>query len=563
MAEISSTMSSDFCYYCNNPDVGAERQCALADPEACAPCQRLSELDGRIEETKRMLVGLAKERQDVKERMNHVHDRVIHRLPLEIASRIFEWAMPWDEVDFDKFFAPTYMKSAPFVISSVSRQWRNMAHSTPRIWTNILLWDRGYDAFTLPSPSIVEDMISRACNFPLFIDFYARDSLQSDHAVALADILVRHSRNWVQLTYEGPFNLIPHFLPKDEDNLPLLRRLHLTNVNLTDFPVRSFDLRVVELEALLISGFKFTANRLNWKCLHELEINDISSLTDCYAALQNSYHLTRCILREPTMFLDYNPDELLVSRPPLFHPNLQYLEIAGHPLYGDILQYLDCPSLHTLVLGCHRPYSRRADIPLVVQFVNRSCRFLESLSIIRAQFLDSDIDMLCSDFYALRCLHLSIPAGSAEMAVKVLFTHLAEFVIIDGEKMPRYLPNLHSLTVTMNQPGPDFNHWHLLPDIFGISTHIVDGGTYSTERHRHTLKSISVSLHQPYDYFSPRDYPSKSEIYESFGRHALERIAWLDAEAGVKWTIRMGNPMYELEDVFRPALDWCRSSAAE
>ncbi|KDQ17440.1 hypothetical protein BOTBODRAFT_144253 [Botryobasidium botryosum FD-172 SS1] len=58
----------------------------------------------------------------------------IHRLPTEIISLIFRFIEP------DSFRSTFYIrerKSAPLNISGVSRQWRQVALSTPRIWSKI------------------------------------------------------------------------------------------------------------------------------------------------------------------------------------------------------------------------------------------------------------------------------------------------------------------------------------------------------------------------------------------------------------------------------------------
>ncbi|KAF9475117.1 hypothetical protein BDN70DRAFT_275101 [Pholiota conissans] len=542
---------SDFCHYCNYQARGVEFLCNPSASSACAPCQTLSEIDQKIKETRRMLIGLAKERQELKKQANHNHDRIIHHLPLEVASKIFELSMPWDVEKLDIPRASKYAISAPFILSSVCRRWRDIAHSTPQLWANLIICDRNPHFCTLPAPSIVEDMIVRARNFPLSIIFYG--IYESNQAVAIRKIiylLARHSKRWADFRYEGPSQLLS-YLPTDDEDLPLLRRLHLTVTHGSGVDVNktSFNLRVRRLNALSITGVRLEADNLDWNNLQKLELS-LRPQHECFEALMRAPNLTRCILRQiPYTFSQFHP------KVPIRRPSLQHLEITDGYFYQFILKSFIYPSLSTLVLGSNKIAFK--PIPLIVEYINKSECALESLSLLNTEVVDSDIGALCNGIPTLQYLQISLSNTSSTEAAGILSAHLAEFFVIDGRKKPRYLPDLRSLILTMSKDlQPDWSDLRLLPDIFGtpMTTDTANGSAsrYATERHRHALESVSISVNR-------FDRMKKPELYDAIGRQTLERIVWLRSNAGVRWTLRIGK---DGEDVIGPALDWFKMKSS-
>ncbi|KAF9476536.1 hypothetical protein BDN70DRAFT_812118, partial [Pholiota conissans] len=132
-------MSSDpkRCRYCDYPPEG-DTLCNPTDPNACEPCKRLFEIEAEVKEIRMTLVDKERERQKLKSQVNEQHDKLGHRLPPEIAGKIFELCIPGNLFDLGYYSRPSRSTfCSPLIISAVSTRWRDLSYSTPRLW-NIL-----------------------------------------------------------------------------------------------------------------------------------------------------------------------------------------------------------------------------------------------------------------------------------------------------------------------------------------------------------------------------------------------------------------------------------------
>ncbi|KAK7049143.1 hypothetical protein R3P38DRAFT_3620813 [Favolaschia claudopus] len=100
---------------------------ASVDAELCAT---IDELTRKIDAQKQLLRDLEEQRSQARRRLNSLHDPMA-RLPLEIQSHIFLCVdHTWDRPS-------TYPDNVPMVFVAVSRLWRLIALSTPRLWSTI------------------------------------------------------------------------------------------------------------------------------------------------------------------------------------------------------------------------------------------------------------------------------------------------------------------------------------------------------------------------------------------------------------------------------------------
>ncbi|KAF9483560.1 hypothetical protein BDN70DRAFT_290942 [Pholiota conissans] len=203
--------------------------CSPAFSSICDPCRKLAELGEKFEETRRMLIGFANERQKLKELANYKHDRIIHRLPVEIASNIFELCMPdsQDLMDLDPSHSTISAIPVQLVLSSVCRRWAAIAHSTSRLWTNLVLC-ANYLKRPWPNPILVEKWLNRSGNLGISIRLHVPDLfLRQYESTEIINVLNRYCDRWLHLTYQGPlFDLLK--LGSADTDQPQLRRLRLT-----------------------------------------------------------------------------------------------------------------------------------------------------------------------------------------------------------------------------------------------------------------------------------------------------------------------------------------------
>ncbi|KAF9475112.1 hypothetical protein BDN70DRAFT_958053, partial [Pholiota conissans] len=193
-----------------------------------------------------------------------------------------------------------------------------------------------------------------------------------------------------------------------------------------------------------------------------------------------------------------------------------------------MLRVLSCPSLKILILdglGWHL-----AQMPLILEFLKRSGCALESLSLLKASLLASDITSLCNSPSMQTVYHVHIEQNyELVYSPGVLLGHLGEFITIDGWKEPRYFPSLRSLVFTEGAGRRThltfWKHWRLMPDILGSPIE----NSYSMQRHRHLLESVVICF----------CYTSHTDPYakEPMDQHTLKRISWIK-QAGVNWSMK-------------------------
>ncbi|KAF9480313.1 hypothetical protein BDN70DRAFT_877823 [Pholiota conissans] len=525
---------------CCNLLADVEYQCDREGPNACDTCRKLFDIQDKIAETRLLLAGLKRESQKLSEQANHHHDRLIHRLPPEITSNIFEFCIPDNIMDL-KFGdpdkpVPEYTVSAPLVLSAVCRKWRAIAHSTPQIWRAIPLIcpPNSYsDNEPLFKDTLVEEWIGRSGRLPLSINFYSSTSEKVfwtedgpdstiQAVVKTIEVLNSVSHRWLNLRYSGSNSLLSYF-SSDEQDLPQLRTLDVSLDN--DDPNHGpgsigLNFKATNLKSLSTSGAqRVSTSYLDWNRLTELTM-DFSPLSDCFQALQLAPSLAMCVFRcctasaSVSFFDDTPPPEN-----PITHPKIQHLQIAGYDssLYRNVFDRLSCPSLKSVILGdtdfgSHQTLDSRP----VVEFLKRSGCSLETLIFIDTCISDPNIAALFEATPTLQSLSIRY-SYYFNFPPETFLDCLAESSLVNGRREPRYLPCLSSLTLE----GDNFHDCTPLLNIFGPHT------PQSTECHRHALKSITVSL-------SDRDHLASIYMDEKI----LETILYLRVSCGVKWAIK-------------------------
>ncbi|KAF8183668.1 hypothetical protein BJ912DRAFT_928087 [Pholiota molesta] len=174
----------------------------------CGPCQKLVNLDKRIEESRTVLIDLISERQRLTEDANHNHDRPpnsIHVLPSEIMADIFELVVDSSGV-VGHLQSPN--KSGPFTaivpldFMAVCQRWRTIAQSVPQLWTTIPL-----DCISLTS-SMLKVWIDRTGDLPLSVrinDSHISKCTRNGSAFQFPDSFRDSSSRWhlTQLDMHG------------------------------------------------------------------------------------------------------------------------------------------------------------------------------------------------------------------------------------------------------------------------------------------------------------------------------------------------------------------------
>ncbi|KIM35631.1 hypothetical protein M413DRAFT_32384 [Hebeloma cylindrosporum] len=133
--------------------------------------------------------------------MNANHDPFVLKLPPEIASHIFLLSMG----DLD----------TPYVFGSVCRGWRQLARSTPQLWSTLAFSPpRRMDSTLMETvPHLVVDWLERSGGLPLSLDvsYFVSNSAGFPQEVLLSIInaVSQHSGRWQDVCFNLPVAYLP------------------------------------------------------------------------------------------------------------------------------------------------------------------------------------------------------------------------------------------------------------------------------------------------------------------------------------------------------------------
>lgn len=150
------------CIRCRRPEETRVRvvHCSMMGGR-CLACKEDLELEQKIQE-------LQERRRELRTRMNVNHDPFILKLPPEVASHIFLLSMgARDAYKVSGNGLPT-----PFLLGAVCRGWRQLARSTPRLWSTL---DFNLTDSMDALPHLVADWLERSGGLPLTLKVYYSD----------------------------------------------------------------------------------------------------------------------------------------------------------------------------------------------------------------------------------------------------------------------------------------------------------------------------------------------------------------------------------------------------
>ncbi|KAJ7649055.1 hypothetical protein DFH06DRAFT_1208884 [Mycena polygramma] len=124
---------------------------------------RIDELTTSINAQKHILRALETQRSNARSKLNSIRDPMA-RLPVEISAEIFLHCVPTDPLEPDP-------AAAPIVLLNVSHLWRDIAVSTPALWSHIRTTARPLSSEFVEFCRI---WIGRARSLPLSFAFHGR-----------------------------------------------------------------------------------------------------------------------------------------------------------------------------------------------------------------------------------------------------------------------------------------------------------------------------------------------------------------------------------------------------
>ncbi|KAJ7746832.1 hypothetical protein DFH07DRAFT_579806 [Mycena maculata] len=299
-------------------------------------------------------------------------------LPPELTSQIFLFCLP--PPNWKGEFAKPDPSTAPLLLLSICRQWRNIALHTPGLWTSLYL-DLNWFRLDLPYHGLHRlfcDWLSRTGDLPLSIRideggcYNVDGELDMRQLFPVLEMIGRLSTRWETIW----FSVFPEHLFSVEGRFPRLKKLGVECSSDFQFEWHYIDYPPRELrDASMLQEIQLF--RAPWTTLTippslPVYLSEKIGVYEGLDILRSGTGLSRC-----TLYLVPDPPRSIIPLPPI--ANLQDLtlsECADTPeplLVMKMLKHLTLPSLKNLSLRFEDADDRLpADITEFISFISRS-----------------------------------------------------------------------------------------------------------------------------------------------------------------------------------------------
>ncbi|KDR78752.1 hypothetical protein GALMADRAFT_244302 [Galerina marginata CBS 339.88] len=492
------------CLLCGSLDVptffNPYHLCKSSDT-ACIPCVEMELLEERISETKTALKKMLKRHAELRARMNRAHNPIIHRLPPELPSYIFELCVPLNNTSTSPM--TDIERCAPLIIGAVCRGWRQIAWSTPRIWTFISIF---LESQKFPVRyELAREWLNRSGQLPLTIHITAPATISpslDSRLGPMIEFINQHSSRWKELHLTVPPRFVSRFCG-DSGGAPVLHTLKLQYMlpNLfCDIPDKNpFSLKHGKPmpSNVSISYFCSRGVDIEWGYITHLFLGSIS-LTECISVLKSAPRLIHYALSDVS--IPSSPPH----RPhkPIVHQVLRELDVSTNfrCWVGLFFEAVTLPGLESISM-CLQKNDVRLSTDAFISLVKRSCADLKSLSIsYKASGQPQELHRLLRSTPSL--LHFNLQGTSGD-----LFDHFCHLLADspldknDPDIADPFLPTLESICFTPTGVNP-FNSWDLLPDILDI--HYL---------HRRPIRKVQIATKRSrYEPFGPPELITRDSV---------------------------------------------------
>ncbi|KAF9562258.1 hypothetical protein CPC08DRAFT_382881 [Agrocybe pediades] len=137
----------------------------------CQICQEILAVEKDAADAISRLEDVLARHQKLKAQLNHTHSPIIRDLPVEILSMIFyscfseEMRLKDRKRRYEDWFVPLH-------VGAVCRTWRQVAWSTPELWTVIVLEKMSPASYACRQYAMLEDYILRSGTLPIHVFLY-------------------------------------------------------------------------------------------------------------------------------------------------------------------------------------------------------------------------------------------------------------------------------------------------------------------------------------------------------------------------------------------------------
>ncbi|KAF7359292.1 hypothetical protein MSAN_01271600 [Mycena sanguinolenta] len=349
---------------------------------------------------------------------------------------------------------------APLIFCEISRKWRAIALSIPRLWNSLSI--RCKDKKTSTSTWLCEMWLKRSGSLPLTIRLYPRpykfpsfDRPFEDSEDVVKTILPFAAR-WGSLDLDNlPASSLSPLCHTLSEPMPMLETLsvcHGWQSAITESaPWEGVRVDAPKLRRLYfdkIGGARIITQReqatFPWSQLTHIDLGDCSA-DDCLQILSQASAAVECRF---DITWSFSPE---AHHPSILLPELQTLQIHVHDnvSLGPWWNYLTCPALATLFVGSDPlPQSLPA-------FITRNGKTIEDFTLVNPGLDDDEFMAYLADMPLLRRLKVS-DAGQGRLITNEFWESLTWATA--GDLIP-LIPKLESLDIT---GGVDCSHKYIV-----------------------------------------------------------------------------------------------------
>ncbi|KAF8186820.1 hypothetical protein BJ912DRAFT_453464 [Pholiota molesta] len=346
----------------------------IAKGQPCTPCEALAVIEQEISKTENRHDVPQAKHSLLYSQINHSHDPLTSKLPVEIVTKIFTNFLP---IDVDTNYGPCVKSSnyryftTPLVLGAVCAAWRSIAWSTPQLWASISVDLVGNNETRL---NIVREWLHRSGELPLYIGIHNDNNyINDDFTGATLNTLASYSHRWFYLV----FNISArYFWLYMVSRLNLANALMLNTLQIRRSSPQGLDLGMIpnlkNLYAITLSGD--TLLNIDWTKLTNV-ITSFRYIDMCLKLFSNAPLLTHCEFTLNTVSWDgmgTTPDAIR-------HKHLVYLNItvlkSTVPI-GMALSWIEFPALRHLVVSSQ---AIQIDLDAIRDLLLRSHCSLETL----------------------------------------------------------------------------------------------------------------------------------------------------------------------------------------
>ncbi|PPQ96523.1 hypothetical protein CVT26_010450 [Gymnopilus dilepis] len=345
--------------------------------ENCEACLELKQVeDQMMSGTTDAMEGLIEHHRKVRTRLNQAHDPLVHKVPVEITSYIFQLSMPPIPADNNLRNMKSVELQAPTILSAVCTAWRQLTLSTPQLWTfsKVRLSPSDRDGQSNRKfedhCSFFHERLRRSGQLPLKICVLAWDSASYNPlAIGVVQAIALCCSRWqiLDLDFRFCWNL-SHLLLGKTYQAPNLQALRLNILHSRTEPPVSI---VARPKDVYLVGSLDQIN-LNWSEVTSVHLFKSYS-SDCTKVLQLAPLLECCRFSQ----WPRSRDNSSVLNTPITHTRIREVileKLQGSRDTAPFLEEANFPALRSITFPGFPGLTRT-----VVGLIKRSCCSLQEL----------------------------------------------------------------------------------------------------------------------------------------------------------------------------------------